>query len=400
MDGGSPTPGAVLAPAAAPGAPGFPWTSAAILLGATSIIVGVIWDISWHTTVGRDTFWTSAHMAIYAGGVAGGLAGGWAAARATFGSGRERAASIGVWGARAPLGAWVAIWGALAMITSAPFDDWWHNAYGLDVEILSPPHCVLAAGMFGIALGGLLSIVSWQNRRPEGSRARGGLLSASAVGILLAMAATFLSDYSYPNRHHGAAFYQVSCASYPLYLAAAARAVKCRWPATTSAAVYMAIVILMGWILPLFPAEPLLAPIRNPLDRMAPPSFPLVLVLPALAIDLLCRRPARGAGWKGLASRLGLAAAAGAAFLAVLLAVQWPFSGFLLGPGAESRFFFGAQFFAYFNAPGEWMRSYWDSGPSGSDRFTGQGLAVALLLSVLSAWAGIAVGDWLSRVKR
>ena len=44
------------------------------------------------------------------------------------------------WGFRAPLGAWVAIWGAFAMLTSAPFDDWWHNAYGLDVKVLSPPH--------------------------------------------------------------------------------------------------------------------------------------------------------------------------------------------------------------------------------------------------------------------
>jgi len=34
------------------------------------------------------------------------------------------------------------------MLASAPFDDWWHNAYGLDVRIISPPHMVLAAGFF------------------------------------------------------------------------------------------------------------------------------------------------------------------------------------------------------------------------------------------------------------
>ena len=39
------------------------------------------------------------------------------------------------------------------MLASAPFDDWWHNAYGLDVRIISPPHMVLAAGFFGIELG-------------------------------------------------------------------------------------------------------------------------------------------------------------------------------------------------------------------------------------------------------
>jgi len=45
------------------------------------------------------------------------------------------------------------------MVTSAPFDDWWHNAYGLDVEILSPPHTVLGLGMVGIELGALLITV-------------------------------------------------------------------------------------------------------------------------------------------------------------------------------------------------------------------------------------------------
>ncbi len=39
------------------------------------------------------------------------------------------------------------------MITSAPFDDWWHNAYGLDVKILSPPH-VVAGGRNGGGRGG------------------------------------------------------------------------------------------------------------------------------------------------------------------------------------------------------------------------------------------------------
>ena len=52
------------------------------------------------------------------------------------------------------------------MIASAPFDDWWHNAYGLDVKIISPPHMVLAAGMIGIQLGTMLLAVSWANRLP------------------------------------------------------------------------------------------------------------------------------------------------------------------------------------------------------------------------------------------
>src|SRR5213592_2760687 len=50
------------------GAVGLPWYVVAVVLAATSAIVGVIWDISWHRTIGRDTFWTPAHLAIYLAG--------------------------------------------------------------------------------------------------------------------------------------------------------------------------------------------------------------------------------------------------------------------------------------------------------------------------------------------
>src|SRR2546427_2683244 len=54
--------------AIAPGA-GLPWYVAAVVIAATSAVVGVMWDISWHRSIGRDTFWTPAHLAIYLGGV-------------------------------------------------------------------------------------------------------------------------------------------------------------------------------------------------------------------------------------------------------------------------------------------------------------------------------------------
>src|SRR5581483_7701732 len=135
-----------------------PWSIYAVLFASTSVILGVIWDISWHRTIGRDTFWTPAHMAIYLGGIVAGVACGWLALHTTFaGTPEERAQGVRFWRFfTAPLGAWVCIWGTFAMLTSAPFDDWWHNAYGLDVKILSPPHTVLALGIGAIQLGALL----------------------------------------------------------------------------------------------------------------------------------------------------------------------------------------------------------------------------------------------------
>ena len=131
-----------------------PWSIYAVLFASASVIVGVIWDISWPRSIGRATFWTPAHLGIYLGGVVAGLTSGWVALRTTFGtSATERGTAVRFWGFRAPLGAWVCIWGAFAMLTSAPFDDWWHNAYGLDVKIISPPHMLLAAGRAAIVEG-------------------------------------------------------------------------------------------------------------------------------------------------------------------------------------------------------------------------------------------------------
>ena len=161
------------------------WLTYAVPFAATSAVVGVIWDISWHRTIGRDTFLTPAHLAIYLSGIVAGLSCGWLVLRTTFyGTPDTRAAGVSVWGFRGPLGAWLCIWGAIAMIASAPFDDWWHNAYGLDVKVLSPPHSLLALGFTAIQLGALLIALSRQNRAAHASE-RQGLFVAYGMGVLL-----------------------------------------------------------------------------------------------------------------------------------------------------------------------------------------------------------------------
>src|SRR4029450_1948762 len=150
------------------------------------------------------------------GGTLGGLIAGWLVIQATFFPQPAQGPSgVRVWGFRGPLGAWVTIWGALAMLTSAPFDNWWHDAYGLDVQILSPPHSLLAAGMFAVAVGVLLLMLSLQNRsaeEPKGER----FLFIFAAGVLLLMAAVFLTERSFPNLQHSSSFYRASCLTYPL----------------------------------------------------------------------------------------------------------------------------------------------------------------------------------------
>ncbi len=369
----------------------LPWTIPVMLLGSTSIAVGILWDISWHMTIGRDTFWTPAHMAIYLGGVLAGLCGGWMALRTTFGGSAEsRDSAVRFWGFRAPFGAWLAIWGAIAMLTSAPFDDWWHNVYGLDVEILSPPHTVLAAGMIAIQVGTMLLVLALNNRGGSEPGRLSGIASLYAAGVVVVMVAILLSEFSHPNEQHTATFYKVACAFHPLLLVAAARSSRLRWPATLTAAFYMLIVAVMVWILPRFAAQPLLGPINNPMDHMAPPAFPLLLVIPALGLDLLLRHRERLGGWK-------TAILCGVVFAVLFFAAQWLFSEFLLSPGARNAVFGGDQHWSYDTRLGDWRYEFWNLDENPMTPAAG---AISVVLAAVSSGLGLWWGGWMARVRR
>jgi len=372
--------------------PRFPAHLLAVLFAATSVIVGVIWDISWHRSVGRDTFWTPAHMAIYVGGIVAGVACGWLVLRTTFaGTPADREATVRFWGFRGPLGAWVSIWGAIAMITSAPFDNWWHNAYGLDVKILSPPHVLLALGFTGIQLGALLMLAARQNDagRDDPSARAYRWCFAYAAGLLVANLAIMGFEYiGFPNHAHTALYYKVCAAAFPILLVATARTSTLRWPATTAAAVYMAVNIVMIWVLPLFPATPKLAPIYNAVDHFVPPPFPILLVVPAFVIDLVLRR--------GSENDWARAALAGIGFVLVLLLVQWYWANALVSPGSEN-FVFGAQRWSYNNRIGAWRYQFWDIR---SSPLTTVGVVTAAAIAVAGSRIGLWWGSWMARVRR
>lgn len=51
-----------------------PWYIWACTLAVTSASFGGVWDISWHESIGRDTFWTAPHLFIHFGGILAGAA--------------------------------------------------------------------------------------------------------------------------------------------------------------------------------------------------------------------------------------------------------------------------------------------------------------------------------------
>src|SRR6185369_10546818 len=126
------------------GGDAVPWYLWCAALAVTSAYVGGYWDISWHRSIGRDTFWSAPHIAIYACGVLAGISSAYLIFVSTFRARSAGAAAstelagvaderrrespalrnsgVRIWGLSGPIGAFISAWGGMAMLVSAPFD--------------------------------------------------------------------------------------------------------------------------------------------------------------------------------------------------------------------------------------------------------------------------------------
>ena len=372
----------------------IPWYLWCGALAITSSTLGGQWDVSWHRSIGRDTFWTPAHIAIYMCGVLAGIACGYLIFYTTIARPPQFVAnSVRVMGFRAPLGAFVAAWGGIAMLTSAPFDNWWHNAYGLDVKIVSPPHTLLMLGIVAVKFGTVFLILAAMNRAQAASSEFRHLqwLLLYVGGLLLMFVMFFNMEYTWDVLLHTTQPYIAMSISVPLCFAAFWKASRDRWSSTWMATIYSVALIAIILILPLFPAEPKLGPVFQQVTHFIPPKFPILLIVPAILLDLLWSRIGEG-------NKLLAALAAGPVFVLSLAAAEWPFANFLMTKAAENRFF-GAGYHDY-GTP-SWsadvMRRFVDPVHGAA---LWQGLAFATLYAILSAWLGLSLGNWMRTIKR
>jgi hypothetical protein len=369
----------------------IPWYIWLSVAGVTSAMIGVHWDIAWHRSIGRDTFWTPAHIAIQLCGVIAGITCGYLILWTTFTHSQLRVASVNVLGFRGPLGAFICAWGGFTMITSAPFDDWWHNAYGLDVKILSPPHVVLAIGMVAVEIGALVLSAARMNRAAGKSRRSLEWLFLYVASMILVALLVLVLEFTHRIFLHTAIAYRSICILTPIVLAIASRTTGLRWAATIVTAIYTVFLLGLLWILPLFPAQPKLGPVLHEVTQFIPSGFPLLVLIPAFVLDLVWPRMARWQKWQQ-------AVVTGALFLVVLVAVEWPFGDFLQSPAARNALF-GSIYYDYNQSPQGYAATYRFVPFETASEFR-SGMAIALGCSIVSMWLGMSAGDWLKRVRR
>jgi hypothetical protein len=360
-----------------------------------SIIVGLIWDISWHTTIGRDGLLSPPHDLVYLGAIVCGGFSAWHVLSVTFfGTPAEKEANVKFWGIfYGSLGALFCIWGAIAMLTSAPFDDWWHNTYGLDVVILSPPHTLLAIGIMMIQFGSMVAVLSSLHGSANGNGRIHHWLFITASGLLLATLYGLFSEFLNKSHSHSALCYQVASVIFPLFLVAIIRAARMKWAATATAAVYMAIGLLMLWILPLFPALPRLGPVLNHVDHYQPFHFPLLLIFPAIGMDLVFQNFEHEKPFVEVTL-------ASLVFLLIFFVVQWNFGAFLLTAPAARGWFFGSYSW-YFGANPLWPYRY-AFHPRNVDQGIAlvRGMFMAAIIAIIFGWLGYYWGGWMKKVRR
>ena len=108
------------------------------------------WDIQWHVAIGRDSLFIPPHLMVmtaFIGGIV--LAWFWICYE-TFlvdvDDQTSRGIRLGM--LRAPLAFWGILLGYAGAFLSGIFDEAWHQAFGIDSSLWSPPHlCILASTM-------------------------------------------------------------------------------------------------------------------------------------------------------------------------------------------------------------------------------------------------------------
>ncbi|MEZ4905394.1 MAG: hypothetical protein R2822_28335 [Spirosomataceae bacterium] len=192
---------------------------------------------------------------------------------------------------------------------------------------------------------------------------------------------------------HHSSFYKVAAAAFPIFMLAFGRGIGGRWAMTSVMAVYMAILCLTLWIIPLFPAEPKLGPIWNHIDHYQGFAFPLFLIVPALAMDWTLNRYPYLNDWV-------MAALMSFIFVVLLLAIQWPLGSFLRESPYARNWIFGSHYDYFGNDPHWEYRFKFPPWVLQSTTDFGIGIVYALGFGYVSARIGLAWGKWMRKIQR
>ena len=128
------------------------------------------------------------------------------------------------------------------------------------------------------------------------------------------------------------------------------------------------------------------------MTHFIPWEFPLLIIVPALVLDLLLERTA---GWRPLIR----GPLAGVAFCTTFVAVQWPFASFLMTPLARN-WFFGTEYMDFSTPPQARYARYLFFAGDVSPVDIWRGLLIAIVTASAMMWLGLHAGRAMQKARR
>ena len=363
---------------------GVPLTSWAALFAALCMFIGWDWDISWHRSIGRDTAWTPAHVAIYISLAIAFVSNAIVVLSHTFGR-HKSAPGVTVLGFRGPTGAFVTLFAVLMQFVGILFDVWWHAVYGVDAAMFTTPHSLIALGIWIFFVGQFFVAAREINLTAPGER-RPQIVVAVLILSLFIGYVMIGNDPTYGPLGVRSQAFMISCALLvPLPLLLIQEYLAWRWAGVVSAALYFVAAVIISQVFQLFPAHPRFGPVYHRLNTFLPPAFPVLLVIPAALMGWIAhRRTGR------LVTFLWL----GAVFVVTFTATNWVTSAFLASPAARNRLFAG-------HLPGTvFMEGFRVVPPIRANAEGALFVAMSIAVAASSSWSGSRIGRWLREVVR
>ena len=142
-----------------------------------------------------------------------------------------------------------------------------------------------------------------------------------------------------------------------------------------------------------------MGPIYRDIDHYVAPYFPVLLVAPAIAIDVIHNK------FRNI-NNFYKAIMMGVSFCIIFLLVQWHFSEFLLSEYARNWFFAGDNTFPYWVRVNENNYKFWflDWTPYGQrtemERVTFVNFGFLIIFTIIFSYLGTLFGSWIKKVKR
>ncbi|MEV6235190.1 hypothetical protein [Lentzea sp. NPDC051838] len=274
---------------------------ASLVLGGTLLsLIGLTWDIQWHSDVGPDTFFTMPHLFLYAGSAISGLASLVVVLLTTASAKRDKdidpivgGRAVGVFGRTfsAPVGYLISGTGAALFLVYGLWDQWWHGLYGFDAVIDSPPHIGL---LLSISITMVGAVMVFAVARDQRWGTYGAVVAAAA--LLVFSMVTSLGLRAVPGGlvnpvSVGTAFFSV------MILFMAGHALN-RRGGTLAVGVAVAVLQAVFWWFSPWAAEVYASatglPLRDYTDGIPgmPNMIPMCLIFVAVAVELMHKLPA------------------------------------------------------------------------------------------------------------